>query len=394
MRIESMPRAGFTRLVAGAAVATLAAMACGGSGTGTGTTSKPPIKIGMAVGLTGYLADLDKALRDGAQLAVDDVNSKGGVSGAKLELHIEDMKSLPQDGVTSVTKLIVQDQVSVLINGFSSAGTAAEAPVAAQHSVPMMVASILPQDARWVFTTIPPAAFEVDTRLDYAKTKGLLKVGVLRDPSPYSGTQTDVVQKDAPARGMTIVDVEQAATDATDLTPQLRKIADKKPDVVLKFGAGPSNILAAKDMAAAGLSVPLLLSIDDMSIFQQATKAYPNTMFVAAPPQVSSAISDPGLKQALNTFVTPWKKKYGDRDPAYGGRGWDAVQILVQAIKKAGSSDGAKIRDVLETLKYQGTSAVYEYSASSHYGIKSNPLKLGQIQGSAVNVVYDPAKIL
>ncbi len=86
------------------------------------------------------------------------------------------------------------------------------------------------------------------------------------------------------------------------------------------------------------------------------------------------------LKSALAEFLTPWRAKYGDRDPNWASRGWDAVMLTAAAVKAAGSTEGPKVRDALEQIHgFQGTTGIYTLSPEVHYGLTENPLLLAQI---------------
>ena len=101
-------------------------------------------KVGVSVGLTGYAAAVDRAWRDGLEVAADYVNSKGGVRGRKIQLVIEDNKSEPQEAVTVYRKMISSDKVNIFISGCVSAGNFAAAQFVVRAQIPMMLCSILP----------------------------------------------------------------------------------------------------------------------------------------------------------------------------------------------------------------------------------------------------------
>ena len=97
------------------------------------------IKIGSSVGLTGYAAVTDRAWRDGAQLAVDAINAKGGVLGKKFEFVVEDNKSEPQEAVVVYKKMIASDKVGSFNSGCVSAGTFAAAASVIAAEIPMIL---------------------------------------------------------------------------------------------------------------------------------------------------------------------------------------------------------------------------------------------------------------
>src|SRR4051794_23486148 len=157
-------------------LAALAALAAALSGTPAG--AQEVYKIGISAGLTGYAATVDRGWRDGVEVAAAALNAKGGIMGRKIEVITEDNKSEPQEAVTVYRKMISSDKVDIFLSGCVSAGNFAGAPLTVRAQIPMMLCSILPQNAdhvKWAFSTLPPAGFEVERRLEYLKEKSQIK---------------------------------------------------------------------------------------------------------------------------------------------------------------------------------------------------------------------------
>ncbi len=362
-----------------------------GSAPAPQAKAKIPITIGMAVGLTGYLAGFDGPVLSGAQLAVKEINAHGGVLGRPLKLIYIDMASNPQQGVQAVDQLITSDHVVALANGFSSAGTAAEEPIAAQNQVPMVVASVVPPTDTWVFSTLPMASFETGVRVDYLKAQHITTVGIIMDNTPYAALLYAAAKPQLQAAGIRIVDVESQSTTATDLRPQLSHMLSFNPGAVMKFGSGPTAVVVAKDLSQLGATVPLLLSIDSLTVFQQASQAYSHVFFAAAPPQVVNSLPASRRSTSLVDFTKLWTKTNPTEDPTNGGRGWDAIYLIAKAITKANSTKGSLIRAAFETMgPYQGTTGTYTYTSSNHYGLSANPMVLAKWGTNGPQVVLYP----
>ncbi len=350
-------------------------------------------KIGASVGLTGYAATVDRGWRDGVQLAVEFINAKGGVNGRKLELIAEDNRSEPQEAVTVYRKMMSSDKVEIFLSGCVSAGNFAAAGMVVRAQLPMVLCSILPQNeehVKWAFSTLPPARFEVETRLEYLKNHTKIqKVGVLHDPTPYANLQKVAAEKGAGNYGLQIVGVEPYKQDDADLSVQIGKMNAAGAGAILKIGLGGTTMTAAKNIKSLGLDMRLLTSVEDLAVFRPVAEVLGDKFFfVASPSQVFDALPDSALKKAIGDFLTPFRAKYGDRDPQWPGRGWDAVMLTVAAIQKANSFDGPKVRDAIEALTgFQGTTGIYDFSATSHYGITKNPYLLATIAGGKVQIV-------
>jgi ABC-type branched-subunit amino acid transport system substrate-binding protein len=350
-------------------------------------------KIGASVGLTGYAATVDRAWRDGVQLAVDALNAKGGVMGRKLEFIAEDNRSEPQEAVTVYRKMMSSDKVEIFLSGCVSAGNFAAAPMVAKAQIPMVLCSILPpkeEEVKWAFSTIPPARFEVEKRMEYLKDQtNIRKIGVLHDPSPYANLQKVATEKSASTYGLEVVGIEQYKQDDADLSVQIGKMRSAGAGAILKIGLGGTTMTAAKNIKSLGLDMQMLTSVEDLAVFRPVAEVLGDKFFfVASPSQVYDALPDGALKKAIADFLGPWRAKYGDRDPQWAGRGWDAVMITAAAIQKAKSFEGAKVRDALDSMPgFQGTTGIYNFSPTNHYGITQNPYVLATIAGGKVKIV-------
>jgi ABC-type branched-subunit amino acid transport system substrate-binding protein len=373
-----------TALVAGLGALTLASGALAQSA---------PYKVGISAGLTGYAATVDRAWTDGVKVAVDVLNAKGGINGRKIEVIVEDNRSEPQEAVTVYRKMISSDKVDIFLSGCVSAGNLAAAALVVRAQIPMVLCSILPPNedhARWAFSTLPPARFEVEKRLEYLKENTQIRrVGVLHDPTPYANLQKTVAEKSAANYGLTLVGVEQYKQDDADLSIQIGKMNAAGAGAILKIGLGGTTLTAAKNITQLGLPTLMLTSIEDLAVFRPVAEVMGEKFFfVASPAQVSDALPEGPLKRAINEFLGPWKARHGDRDPNWAGRGWDAVMITAAAVQKAGSFEGPKVRDALETISgYQGTSGIYNHSATNHQGITQNSLLLATIRAGKPVIV-------
>ena len=354
--------------------------------------AQEPVKIGSSVGLTGYAATADIGFRDGVLLAVDYLNEHGGILGRKVVALVEDNRSEPQEAATVYKKLIASDGVDVFANGVLSAGNFAGAPLAVQAKIPMLLGSVLPKppaQEKWAFTPITPPAFEVEKRLEYLRDKtGIKKIAVLADPSPYAKLQAAVAEQEAGKYGLTLVANEQYKQDDADLSAQIIKIKEAGAGAILKIGLGGTTLTAAKNIKQLGLDLLMLTSLEDVAVFRPVAEVMGDKFFfVASPPQIYDLLQDGPQKAAIWTFLEPWRKKYGDRDPNWAVRGWDCVMIAAAAMAKAESTDGTKVRDAIENLTgFQGSGGTYNFSPSAHFGMTENPLVLMEIVGGQLKI--------
>ncbi len=350
-------------------------------------------KIGISAGLTGYAATVDRAWSDGVKLAAEAINAKGGIKGRKIEVIVEDNRSEPQEAVVVYRKMMTSDKVDIFASGCVSAGNFAAAASVVRAQIPMVLCSILPakeEEVKWAFSTLPPARFEVERRLEYLRDNTQIrKIGVLHDPSPYANLQKNVAEKSAATYGIQVVSIEQYKTDDPDLSVQIGKMNSAGAGAILKIGLGGTTLTTAKNIKQLGLPTLLLTSLEDLNVFKPVSDVLGDKFFfVAAPAQVPDALPDGALKKSITDFLAPWKAKYGDRDPNWAGRGWDAVFLIQTAIMKSNSFEGPKVRDALENVTdFQGTAGVYDFGPTNHQGVIKNPLFLATMNGSKVKIV-------
>lgn len=354
------------------------------------TAQAAEIKLGGAAALTGYLSTIDRALIDGAVLAVEDINKSGGLLGQKVTMVTEDNRSEPVDTVNVVKKMLTSVGAQILVNGSSSAGNAAAYSLAVRSKVPMTIQGILPpkEDPKWAFSFLPPPAFEIALRLKYLKEKmKITKIGVLHDPTPYAALQKNYLINAVSEYGITVVATEQYQQNDADMTTYFAKLSSAGAEAVIKIGVGPSTVTAAKGLKQLGHTMPLLVNADTFQVLRAAAEVLGDKFFFPAPPpQVFESLpTDSPLRKPAEAFLKLWNAKYGDRDPSWASRGWDAIQIIAAAIKKANSTDGEKVRVAIEELgQHIGAGAEYNFSSTNHTGITKNPFILTQIVNGKV----------
>ena len=349
--------------------------------------------IGISAGLTGYVATIDRAWSDAVKIAADIVNEQGGILGKKIEVVVEDNRSEPQEAVTSYRKMMSSDNANVFVSGCLSAGNLAAIPIVMRQKIPMILCSIIsrdPEQLKWMFSTIPPPAFEVETRYVHLRDRTKIrKIGIIYDQSPYANLLMKSAVDQAGKFGMTVVGSEQYQQSDADLSVIIKKLQASGAEAILKMGVGPTTMTAAKNIKDMALGIPLLTSTEDIAVFKDVAKVLgKDFLFVAGPTQVFDALpdSDP-TKAAIAKFLKPWRAKFGDRDPTWAGRGYDSVMIIAEAVRRDKSVEGSKLRDGIEnTSSFSGTSGVYNFD-KDHYGITKNPYVLAQIVDGKIEIM-------
>jgi branched-chain amino acid transport system substrate-binding protein len=352
--------------------------------------SAEDIVIGSSLGLTGYGSLTDGHWRDGLELAVAQVNAKGGVLGKKLKLVYEDNKSTPQQAVVVYRKMMSEDKVVAFDSGCISAGNFAAASFITKAKLPMFLCSILPRlpnEQKWAFSFLPPPKFEVDTRYEYLKTKtNIRKIGILGDPSPYGMLMRKIAIAEAKNYGMEVAANESYQQDDADFSVQIGRINAAGAGAIIMIGQGNAVITTANNIKQLGLNKMLFFSsINERAIVLAAGKILGDQyMFPAPLIQVAqddpSVIKDPHARAAAEEFLGRMKAKYGDIDPAQASRAWDSLIMMAKAMEAAKTTEGTAVRDTFEKIgHYDGAGASYNFSATQHIGVTKNPYQIAHI---------------
>ncbi|HZB43155.1 MAG TPA: ABC transporter substrate-binding protein [Ilumatobacter sp.] len=233
------------------------------------TTSAPeaatgePIKIGILTSITSNFAPWGLQVRDGAQLAVDDINAAGGVDGRPLELVIEDDQNAAEEAVPAYERLLEEGVVAV--GGIiSSTVGGATAPLAETNQMPTFLVKsgderILTPDSRYTFRTCLPAAPSVaGPIIEYAQQNGLTKLGAIVADYPWGHAfQGSIETAVADAEGIEL-HLETAPVQEQDFTTYLRAIADFGPDLLVGTGHPPGGGPIIAQSNDLGMNVPVI----------------------------------------------------------------------------------------------------------------------------------------
>lgn len=332
------------------AAAVAAGLACAGSG------NSREIVIGEYDSLTGNTATFGTSDRDGIALAVDQINSAGGILHKPVKVIVEDDQSKPEEAATAVTKLINQDNVVAVLGEVASSHTLAAAPICQGAKIPMLTpSSTNPKITqvgdyifRTCFTDIQQGAADAKFA---AQTLHARKAAILYDVrNDYSvGLQLVFAQKFKDYGGQILGEQSYSEGDS-DFRAQLTQIKAWNPDVLYVPGYYTEVGTIARQARELGITVPLTGGDgwDSARLLQIGGKALNGCYFSD---HYSVDDPDPGVQK----FVTTFKAKYGQVPDAMAALGYDGARILLAAIERAGSTDASRIRDALtQTRDFHG----------------------------------------
>src|SRR5215471_12166453 len=310
------------------------------------------ILIGEYGSLTGNDATFGTSTRDGIQMAVDEVNKAGGVLGKQLKVLVEDDQSKPEEAVTVVTKLISSDRVIAVLGEVASSRSKAAAPIAQQNGIPLISPSStnprVTEIGDYIFRVCFIDPFQGLVMAKFAtNTLKVKNVAILRDiKNDYSVGLADVFVDNFKKMGGNIVANESYSEGDTDFSAQLTSIKSKNPQAVFMPGYYTEVGLVVRQARKLGLNIPFMggAGWDSPSLLQIGGEAVNGSYY-----SNHFSVSDPSPR--IQKFVSDYKARYSATPDALAGLGYDAASVLFDAIKRANSTDGAKVRDAIASTK-------------------------------------------
>jgi branched-chain amino acid transport system substrate-binding protein len=350
------------------------------------------VKIGSVLSVTGPASFLgepeDKTLR----MYVDKINAAGGVGGAKIELVIYDDGGDANKARTFATRLVEDDKVVAMVGGSTTGTTKAMMPVFEGSEIPFIslggAVEIIDPVSKYVFKTPHTDKMACEKIFENLKQRGLTKIAMISGTDGFGASMRAQCQIAAPKYGVEILAEETYGPRDSDMTAQLTKIkgtAGVQAVVNPGFGQGPA--IVTRNYAQLGMSAtPLYQShgVASKSFIELAGPAAEGVRLPAAALLVGDKLPDSDPQKKV---VVDYKKTYEDtaKQPVstFGGHAYDGLYILVDAMKRAGTTtDSKKIRDEIEKTKgFVGTGGVVNMSPTDHLGLDLSAFRMLEIKG-------------
>ncbi|MGY2050944.1 ABC transporter substrate-binding protein [Methylobacterium sp. JK268] len=361
-----------------------------------------PIKIGVSGPFTGGSSSMGVSMRDGVRLAVQEINQKGGVLGRPLQIVERDDEAKNEVGAQVAQELINKEKVVATL-GFINTGVAlaaqrfyqeAEIPVINNVATGTVITNQFnppDYDANYVFRTSAYDTLQAGMMADEAIARGFKKIAILADSTNYGQLGREDLEKYLKTKGVTPVAVEKFNIKDVDMTPQLLKSQAAGADVILAYGIGPELGQIANGMAKLGWKVPMVTSWPS-SMQSFIDIAGQNGNGVTMPQTFIEDKTLPRRKAFLDSYYATYKVSKIPT-PVAGAQGYDSVYLLAAAIKQAGGTDGAKIREALENLteKVEGVVTTYDhpFTKTDHNAISRNMVVFGKVQDGKIVYAKD-----
>src|SRR5215207_2951213 len=316
----------------------------GGNGTvaDTGNT----IRIGVYGDTTGATSSFGVSTKNGIDLAFSEINAAGGVNGKTLEMVFEDDQGTPEKAKTVISKLINQDKVVAVLGEVASSNSLAAAPVAQEAKIPMITPSSTNPKVTEVGDYISRVCFidpfqgSVMAKFS-ANTLKAKTAAILGDVnSDYSKGLTQFFEEEFTR----VVGKEAYTQTDPDFKGQLTKIRNLNPDVIYVPGYHGQVGIIAKQARELDMDMPLLGGDgwDSPELWKLGGAALKNTY-------ISNHYSAENPAPEIQNFVRAYKAKFNVEPDSLAALAYDAAKVLADALKRAGGTDSAKLRDAINS---------------------------------------------
>jgi len=318
------------------------------------------IVIGEYGSLTGAEATFGVSTHNGIMLALDEINNAGGVNGRKIRVITEDDQSKAEEAALAVTKLINQNNVIAVIGEVASSNSLAAAPICQANKVPMITPSStnpkVTEVGDYIFRMCFIDPYQGEAMANYlSKQAGMKTAAILIDnKSDYSTGLAAFFKRTFVANGGKIVVEASYAKGDSDFRSQLTNIKSANPEVI--FVPGYYNDIGQIAIQARDLGMKQPLAGGDgwesPKLIEIGGKALEGCFY-----SNHYHIDDPS--PAVREFVQKYEERFGAKPDSLAALGYDSTRVLAEAIKRAGTTDGAKLKDAIAATKgYAGVTGM------------------------------------
>ena len=366
-------------------------LAAGAALLATPASAQPaPIRIGAVLSVTGpasFLGDPeDKTLR----LYVARINAAGGVNGRPLQLIVYDDAGDANRARTFATRLVEDDRVVAMVGGTTTGTTMAMRPVFEEARIPFISLAggieIIDPVSPFTFKTPHTDRMACEKIFADIRARGLSRVALISGTDGFGQSMRTQCQRVAGTAGITIVADESYGPRDSDMTPQLtriRGVAGVEAVVNAGFGQGPA--IVTRGYSQLGMRLPLYQShgVASREFITLATPAaaegvrLPSGALLVAE---QLAANDP-QRQVVLDYKATFEREFNQPVSTFGGHAYDGLMILVEAMRRANSTDGVRLRDAIRATRgFIGTGGVVNMSATDHMGLDLSAFRMVEIR--------------
>ena len=366
--------------------------------SGVSARAADPVRIGTILSVSGPAAFLGQDMKDGTELAVEEINASGGIDGRKIEWIFYDAQSQPQQAIAEARRLLSNDAVDIIVGGGSMSGIAlAISPMAEAAKIPFVStegasAIVNPvADHRWSFKSTVDDYLVLHRAADYFDKKGLRKIALLADTSGFGQGATEQLKIVAKERNLEVIYASFTPSD-TDLVPQLSRIRDAGAQAIVCWTVTPAGVVFLKQAQQLGLGEKLTLihsyGFVTGKYMELAGSAAEGLLLLSQKFVVGDQLPDADpVKQKIAVLTENFKRRFNRVPNQFVAQTYDAMYLAKTALVKGGS-DREQVRQALEQIReYRCASGIFSFSPERHSGLGKNNIVLVNWANGRFNLV-------
>jgi len=352
--------------------------------------AQEPIKVGAFLSVTGGAAFLGDPENKTLELYVEKVNAAGGVLGRKLQLVSYDSAGDAEKARTFVKRLIEQDKVDLIVGGSTTGETMAVVPLVEAAQIPFISLAgavvIIEPVKKWVFKTPHTDRMACEKVFVDMQARKLSKIALISGAGGFDKSMRAECLKVAAKHKIEVIADETYGAGDTDMTAQLTKIKNTAGvQAVLNPGFGQGPAIVTKNYRQIGIAFPLYQShgVASKEFINLSGAAAEGVRLPAAALLIAESLpaSDPQRSVVVN-YKKDYEARFKSDVSTFGGHAYDGLMLAIEAVKKAGGTDKAKVRDALEGVRgYMGTAGVVNMSATDHMGLDLTAFRMLEVKG-------------
>jgi len=341
--------------------------------------TKEPIKIGAVLAVTGPASWLGQPEKNTGLMIVEEINKAGGINGRMIELIVEDDEGNETKAVNAVNKLILKDNVVAIFGPSTTGPSLAVVPIAERHKIPLIscaaAAAITEPIKKYVFKTPQKDSDAAIMILDHIKAKGYKKIAVISEATGFGDQGRKQVLKYAamPEYGIEIVADETYGPKDTDMTAQLTKIKEKGAEALMNWSIVPAQSIVSQNMKQLEMKIQLYQShgFGNPKYVKAAGDSAEGVLFPAGRLLVAEELpEDHPQKKVLVEYKKQYEERFKEDVSTFGGHAYDALHLIIQALKKVDDPTRDKIRDEIEKISgFVGTAGIFNFTPEDHTGL-------------------------
>lgn len=350
------------------------------------TKEKEPYKVGAVFSVTGRTSFLGEPEKKTAVMIAEAINKVGGINGHPLELVIYDDESDETKAVLAVKRLLKKDKVPVIIGPSLSGNTLAVVKVMNDAKVPLVSCAasnkiVTPVvDRHWIFKVPQSDTHAVEKIYDYLLKNGINKIAIMSVSTGFGASGREELLRLAPQVGIEILADERYGPKDTDITAQLTRIRGTDAQAIVNWSVGPTQVLAVKNWHDLGMTnIPFYQShgFGSRKNITLAAGAAEGVLCPLGRVNIPNLVpADNPQKKIIEIYNNAYQEKYSEPVSSFGGHGWDALNLVIDALKAVGP-DSAKIRDYIETrTNFIGQHGVFNFSPTDHNGLTKEAFEM------------------